>query len=145
MNLATECGLYNGAMGTVWGLVYEGSGPQSERERVPSDFGALEDSQRELPIVLVRIDGEDASFPYSCSTTVTRLIPIVPIAERTPIVVDGAKYTRYMLPIRPAHARTGHSIQGYTAYNGVVVDNGSMFYAGDYVAMSRPKDLEDIL
>eukprot|EP01034_Spumella_vulgaris_P024801 gene24801-31181_t len=53
---ADECGLYNGAMGTVWGFAYKGAGPQSERERMPSDFGSLEDSQRELPIVLVRID-----------------------------------------------------------------------------------------
>eukprot|EP01034_Spumella_vulgaris_P031180 gene31180-38527_t len=55
------------------------------------------------------------------------------------------KYTRYMLPIVPAHARTGHSVQGYTAFHGLVADVGSMFFAGDYVALSRARDIEDIL
>jgi hypothetical protein len=143
-NLSTQCGLYNGAMGTVWGFVYEGSGPQTAEERVPSNFSSLEDHERELPIVLVRIDGDDADFPHSCSPAVTRLIPIVPIADTHRLVAFQNKYTRFMLPILPAHARTGHSVQGYMAINGVVVDPGSMFYAGDYVALSRAKDIKDV-
>eukprot|EP01034_Spumella_vulgaris_P029120 gene29120-36112_t len=124
------CGLYNGTMGTVWGFVYQGKGPQTAKERVPSDFGILEDDERELPIVLVQIDGDDESFPYSCSREVPRLVPIVPIADTQRIEVCKSKYTRYMLPITPAHARTGHSIQGMTSYYGVVVEMGSMmFYA----------------
>eukprot|EP01034_Spumella_vulgaris_P037919 gene37919-46788_t len=103
MNLSTECGLYNGAMGTVW-----------MKAKVP---------RRQVKGL------RQTSVHWKTTSGMTRLIPIVPIADRTPLVVDGAKYTRYMLPIRPAHARTGHSIQGYTAFHGVVVDNGSMFYA----------------
>jgi hypothetical protein len=131
-------------MGTVWGFVYEGEGPKTDQERVPSNFSALEDEQRELPIVLVRIDGDDESFPYSCSQEVSRLIPIVPVADSHRIVAFNDKYTRFMLPIVPAHARTGHSVQGYTAINGLVADIGSMFFAGDYVALSRAKDINDI-
>jgi hypothetical protein len=143
-NLSTQCGLFNGAMGTVYGFVYEGKGPQTAEERVPTNFSALEDEERELPIVLVRIDGDDASFPFSCSPEVSRLIPIVPIANSQRLKAFNDKYTRYMLPILPAHARTGHSVQGYTAAKGIVVDPGSMFFAGDYVALSRAKDIEDI-
>jgi hypothetical protein len=143
-NLSTQCGLFNGAMGTVYGFVYEGNGPQTAGERVPTNFSSLEDEERELPIVLVRIDGDDESFPYSCSPEVSRLIPIVPIADSQRLSAFNDKYTRYMLPILPAHARTGHSVQGFTAINGVVVDPGSMFFAGDYVALSRAKDIEDI-
>eukprot|EP01034_Spumella_vulgaris_P037132 gene37132-45811_t len=73
-NILTECGLFNGAMGTVWGFVYKGQGPKTEEERVPP--------------------------------------------EKT-----------YQIPILVAHARTGHSIQGYTAHDGVVIDVGSSFYA----------------
>ena len=50
-----------------------------------------------------------------------------------------------MLPILPAHARTGHSIQGYTASNGIVDDVGSNFFAGEYVAISRATCIEDII
>jgi hypothetical protein len=131
-------------MGTVYGFVYEGKGPQTAEERVPTNFAVLEDEERELPIVLVRIDGDDASFPYSCSPEVSRLIPIVPIANSQRLTAFNDKYTRYMLPILPAHARTGHSVQGYTAQNGVVVDPGSTFFAGDYVALSRAKDIDDV-
>jgi ATP-dependent exoDNAse (exonuclease V) alpha subunit len=49
-----------------------------------------------------------------------------------------------MLPLRVAHARTGHSSQGITAHNGVVVLPGSKFFGGDYVAISRGKRIEDI-
>ncbi len=76
-NILTQCGLFNGAMGTVWGFVYKGEGPKTEAQRVPSNFGILEDYQRELPIVLVRMDGTDESFPYSCDPNVTRLIPLI--------------------------------------------------------------------
>ncbi len=48
---------------------------------------------------------------------------------------------RYQLPILPAFARTPHSLQGYTAEFGVVIDVGSLFFAGDFVAISRAKEL----
>jgi hypothetical protein len=143
-NLLTECGLFNGAMGTVWGYVYEGKGPQTADERVPSNFGVLEDNQRELPIVLVQMDGTEESFPYTCYNKVPRLVPICAIANTSRMTATGNKYARYQIPILPAHGRTGHSVQGYTAYDGVVDDVGSQFFAGEYVALSRATDIEKV-
>jgi hypothetical protein len=47
-NILTECVIYNGAMGTVWGYVYKGEGPKTVAQRVPVNFSSLEDYQREL-------------------------------------------------------------------------------------------------
>jgi hypothetical protein len=104
----------------------------------------LEDYQRELPIVLVRMDGTDESFPYTCYDNVSRLIPICAIANDARISHGGRCYARWQLPIKPAHARTGHSIQGYTSYDGVVNDVGSSFFAGEYVALSRATEIEKV-
>jgi hypothetical protein len=143
-NLLTECGLFNGAMGTVWGFVYQGAGPQTDEERVPSNFSMLEDYQRELPILLVRMDGTDESFPYTCYDNVSRLVPISPIANDARISIDGRCYARWQIPILIAHARTGHSIQGFTSKYGVVNDVGSNFFAGEYVALSRAMEIERV-
>jgi hypothetical protein len=143
-NLLTECGLFNGAMGTVWGFVYQGAGPQTHEERVPTNFSVLEDCQRELPIVLVRMDGTDESFPYTCYNNVSRLVPISAIANDARISFGGRSYARWQIPILPAHARTGHSIQGFTSYYGVVNDVGSNFFAGEYVALSRATEIERV-
>jgi hypothetical protein len=150
-NILTECGLFNGAMGTIWGFVYQGRGPQTAAEYMPTDFGTLEDSERELPVVLVQMDGFDdpndptkSSFPYSCHDTVPRIVPLVPVSNNARLKVGDGKYTRFMVPFVPAHGRTGHSIQGYTAIHGVVDDVGSPFFAGEYVALSRATNMESI-
>jgi hypothetical protein len=36
-------------------------------------------------------------------------------------------------------------VQGFTAPDGVVVDTGSMFFAGDYVAISRTTDMNKVM
>lgn len=150
-NILTECGLFNGAMGTIWGFVYQGAGPQTKEERMPTNFAILEDSERELPVVLVQMDGFDdpidptkSSFPYSCHDTVPRIVPLVPVSNSARLKVGDGKYTRFMVPFVPAHGRTGHSIQGYTAINGIVDDVGSPFFAGEYVALSRATSIESI-
>ena len=142
-NLCVQLGLYNGAMGTVWGFVYEGSAPVAG-VTLQKDF-YKESNERELPTILVRMDGTDGNdsmFPYSCSPKVSRLIPISPILSKCRILDD---YYRLQYPIMPAHARTGHSVQGMTAYSGATVDPGSQFFAGDYVAISRAKLLAQLL
>ena len=148
-NILTECGIYNGAMGTVWGFVYKGEGPKTAAQRVPPNFSSLEDYQRELPIVLVRMDGTDKSFPHSCVPGVTRVIPLVAVANKFRLSIgetkSSPKYARYQIPMLVAHARTGHSIQGYTALDGVVIDVGSKFYAGEYVALSRATHIDKIM
>jgi hypothetical protein len=148
-NISVELGLFNGAMGTVYGFVYKGPGPLTPEERVPKCFSILEDDEREIPIILVRMDGIDdpldntkSTFPYSCSNTVTRLVPITAMVGIGKI---KSEYHRVQVPILPAHARTAHSLQGYTANDGVVVESGSSFFAGDYVAISRAKCLAQVI
>jgi hypothetical protein len=151
-NICVEMGLYNGAMGTIVSFIYNGKGPQTPEERMPSNFSKLKIEEREQPIIMVRMDGIDnkdfpndpkkSTFPYSCSDKMTRLIPISAYAGHYKI---KAKYERLMYPFLVAHARTAHSMQGFTAHNGIVVDVGSNFFAGDYVAISRAKFLDQIL
>jgi hypothetical protein len=142
-NLYVEGGLYNGAMGTVWGFVFSGSSIQiQEIDGSTRIFGKLDDAQREIPIVLVQMDGDDRSFPYTCCPSVPRLVPITEI-QATPLVCE--LYHRFQLPILPAEARTGHSVQGYTAHDGVVVEPGSQFFAGDYTAISRAQSKDAVL
>jgi hypothetical protein len=162
-NLLVEAGLYNGAMGSVWGFVYKGTGPQSiDRRRHFCDYTAAE---REIPIVLVQMDGDNTSPTYSCVLGVPRVVPILEVqsqqtvetkvarqmmetagnnATATP-AFDVFKYRRHQLPILPAEARTAHSVQGYTARDGVVVDPGSSFFAGDYTAISRATCKEKVI
>jgi hypothetical protein len=150
-NLFVEGGLYNGAMGTVWGFVYAGQGPQPSP---PKHFCDMTEADREIPIVLVQMDGDEASFPHTCVTGVPRIIPISYVqsqqvvdiqVEKADKSVHRYKYYRQQLPILPAEARTAHSVQGYTAKDGVVVDPGSMFFAGDYTAISRATCKEKVL
>jgi hypothetical protein len=48
------------------------------------------------------------------------------------------RWTRFQLPLLPGHARTGHSSQGLTGFNGVVVsDLDCRMFAYVYVAISR--------
>jgi ATP-dependent exoDNAse (exonuclease V) alpha subunit len=142
-NLFVEGGLYNGAMGTVWGFVFRGDGTiptnVAEGRRL---YGDMEDREREIPVVLVQMDGDDRTFTYSCSTSVPRLVPIVEVQSDG--LVSG-EYARLQIPLLPAEARTAHSVQGLTAHHGVVIDPGSTFFAGDYTALSRATSKEKVL
>ena len=138
-NEFVEGAIYNGQMGTVLGFVYEGNGPTTPDDYCPKDFGFLQDHEREMPIVLIQIDGD---IDYSCSKIIPRLVPFGPIEGR---VIIGGDYKRWQYPFLVAHARTGHSIQGFTARHGIVVDLGSNFFGGDYVALGRATCLAKIL
>lgn len=138
-NLLPSIGLYNGAMGTVMGLVYKGAGQNTSLLQT-----CHSDDEQELPIVLVRIDGNDNSFPCSCIRAVSRVVPIVPIASPQRIDVEGRRFIRYQVPIALAHARTTHALSGYTANHGIVGDVGGAFFAGQYVALSRTTSVEQM-
>ena len=86
--ISVERGLYNGAMGTVYGFVYKGSGPDkvSDTSDATIKFCDLQDDRREIPIVLVQMDGQD--YPHSCSNEVPRLIPIVAVVGDSNIKTD---------------------------------------------------------
>ena len=142
-NLSVHNGLYNGSMGTILGFIYQGPGPQSNDELMPKNFSILRPDQREIPIILVQMDGNDNddTFP-SCSNRIRRLIPF---SSFNGPPVRNTNYQRVQIPLLAAHARTGHSVQGMTAHHGVVVDTGSQFFAGDYVAISRATDIEKVI
>ena len=139
-NIFVEGGLFNGAMGTVKGFVYRKGEP--DPQETTKSFSDMSDVEKEIPVVLVQLDGDETTHRWgSCSQKVPRLVPI---AARVGIAVPGTDYKRVQLPLRVAHARTGHTAQGITAHYGVVVWPGSKFFGGDYVAISRGKKLEDI-
>eukprot|EP01034_Spumella_vulgaris_P025461 gene25461-31925_t len=69
--------------------------PQTEEERMPVNFGDLEDHERELPVVLVQMDGYDdpvdpskSSFPYSCHSTVPRIVPLVAVSNSARLKIE---------------------------------------------------------
>ena len=144
-NLSQSCGIVNGTMGTVYGFVYSGDEKQRQNTNITSNFSSLPPSEREIPIVLVQIDGEDTGpnkYEYSCSSTVPRLIPIQPtVYSRIKLLTN---YNRVQLPLLASHARTGHSSQGLTAMADVYVYLDSMFFRGDYVGVSRTKSLQNL-
>ena len=102
----------------------------------------MTDLEKEIPEVLVQLDGDKTTHHWtSCSEMVPRLVPIAP---KVGIAVPFSDYNRVQLPLRLANARTGHSSQGITAHHGVVVLPGSKFFGGDYVAISRGKNIKDL-
>ena len=142
-NIFVEGGLFNGAMGTVMGFVYATPPPQSTDAALNGKFSELKDIDKEIPVVLVQLDGDDSSHNWSCSNKIKRLVPIVACIGSS--TVSKTDYKRVQLPLRVAHARTGHSSQGLTAHCGVVVLPGSSYFGGDYVAISRGKCLSDVI
>jgi len=115
-------------------------------------FSSLDSLEREIPIVLVQFDappedkqeGKKDKSGISISAKIPNLIPIGPIDSMCPITVGGYSYVRRQLPLLPAFARSIHSIQGVTAYDGAVVDPKTKFFAGPYVAISRARSLDAV-
>ena len=135
-NMWVEGGLFNGAMGTVYGFVYEGSGPN--KNNICKRFSKIEEKEKEIPIVLVQMD--DESIPYTCIKGIPRLVPFTAI----PGANVKESYCRLQIPLLVAHARTAHSVQGLTAKEGVVLDPTSSFFAGNYIGTSRATELSKL-
>jgi len=152
-NLATQSGLYNGALGTVYSFVFPDGGP-------PSRLSTLDQAAKQAaaargsaggPIVLVQMDGgknQDGSlWGYTgdtCMIGIPRLVPFCAVASRTKL---NGKHYRWQLPIEPAHASTIHLAQGLTCKNGIVFmpPTGTGQAMGlAYVALSRAKSLAGI-
>ena len=94
MNLWTDVGLCNGALGTVLDFVY------SDGQQPPC-----------LPIsVLVQFDDEYKG--PSVSSMFQRCVPICPITQVSESL--GQKYERQQLPLKLAWAMTIHKFQGLT-------------------------------
>ncbi len=93
-NILPCAGLFHGAVGTVVGVIYRGEGPNH------SILSCLASKEHELPMILVRMDGDDDTFPCSCMNDVSRVVPIIPVASKQRIVLDnGTGFIRYQIPI----------------------------------------------
>lgn len=126
MNLWTDVGLCNGALGTVIDFIY------SEGQQPPC-----------LPIcVLVQFDQEYRG--PSVSSTIPNLVPICPVTQSSDSV--GNTFERQQLPIRLAWAITIHRCQGLTLPKAWIDLGASEKVAGlTYVALSRVKKLADLV
>ena len=126
MNLWTDVGLCNGALGTVIDFIY------SEEQQPPC-----------LPIcVLVQFDQEYTG--PSVSSTIPNLVPICPVT----LILDrlGNTFERQQLPLRLAWAITIHRCQGLTLPKAWIDLGASEKVAGlTYVALSRVKKLAGLV
>ena len=148
-NLLVSAGLTNGAQGTVVGFMFSQE-LSEDFVSFPEDL-ARDSSTREMPVVLVQFDynekdPEAVSFAMR-NTFITGMPNVFPIcatkmvgSSNIQLNMDGSnkRWTRFQLPLLPGHARTGHSSQGLTGYNGVIVsDLDCKMFAYVYVAISR--------
>ena len=126
MNIWTDVGLCNGALGTVLYFVY------AKTHNPPT-----------LPIcVLVQLD-DDYNGP-SISQRYPRCVPICPITQVSQNL--GQRFERQQLPLRLAWAMTIHKCQGLTLKKTWVDLGTSEKTAGiTYVALSRVKKIEDLV
>lgn len=126
MNIWTEVGLCNGALGNVLDFVYaDGQNPPT------------------LPIcVIVQFD-ENYNGP-SLSATLPRCVPICPVTQVSQNL--GHKCERQQLPLKLAWAMTIHKSQGLTLKKAWVDLGPSEKCSGmTYVALSRVKKIEDLI
>lgn len=125
-NVATQIGLYHGALGIVHSFA--------------------KNSEGLIVVVFVQMD-EDVGITCDISDTpVPNLVPFVRLASKFPIKEE---MKRSQFPLLLAFARTTHSAQGITAKHGVVMHpmmpTGSIFARGlEYVMISRACRIEDV-
>lgn len=143
-NIATQIGIFNGAVGTVVGFGYYNTPPTQDEECPPvCSFHTL--VNREIPVVFVRMD-KYTGIPLLASDPC--VVPFSEIANMTSFKVHGKSYTRWQLPLALASAITTHRAQSLTARDGVVVDpsDGHLFARSlAYVSCSRATELSKIL
>ena len=126
INLWTDVGLCNGALGTVLDFVY------ADGQQPPC-----------LPIcVLVQFDDEYKG--PSVSSVFQRCVPICPITQVSESL--GKNYERQQLPLKLAWAMTIHKCQGLTLTKAWIDLGSSERTPGiTYVALSRVKKIQDLL
>jgi len=131
-------GLFNGALGTVIAIKYEGSVPVFTSRPAAKDAIKL----RQNPIVFVKMDNFKGQ---SCYQDIPNVVPFCQIQSRSKL---RNRYYRYQLPLSIAHCSTVHKYQGLTAKNALILyppDPRSRFPRGlVYVMTSRPTRMEDI-
>jgi hypothetical protein len=83
------------------------------------------------------MDGDDDRYHPSCSHTLSRVVPIVPIASQQMITLNKKRFIRHQVPIALAHARTAFALCGYSPPHGIVSDVSGAFFGSQYVALSQ--------
>jgi hypothetical protein len=140
-NLATQIGIFNGAMGTVVGFGFPQT-PAADRFPKRSHFPEL---TRDIPVVFVRMDNY-TGMPLT--TEDATVVPFVEQRSQTKFKADNQDYYRYQLPLAPASAMTVHKAQSMTAKDGLVYEpsQGTPFsFSLPYVALSRACRAKDVL
>ena len=128
-NIATQLGLFNGAMGTI------------------HSFGLVtHDDVVRVEVIFVQMDNVNDNLTCDLSTIspTPNLIPIVRTVSQTKI---SHRFFRRQFPISVAFARTVHSAQGITTSAGVVVyPQINIFARGlEYVGVSRATAIENVI
>lgn len=143
-NLSVSLGLVNGAVGKVYGFVYD-----KDLKSPIAPYATLHDvsvtaAQPQLPIVLVQFP----AHVYSGSSWVSGVEGVVPISPKTVPLSEMSNrsetYNREQLPLTLAWAITIHKTQGKTLTS-LVLDPHNVFERGQlYVAVSRVKTFEGL-
>jgi ATP-dependent exoDNAse (exonuclease V) alpha subunit len=136
-NIATQLGLFKGALGTVHSMAFKGKIPD---DKMPTNPGVS--ICREIPIVFVKLD-------HYKGVSVSDDIPNLVCFSELPSITKLKKiYTRHQLPLQLAHASTVHKFQGQTAKHPLILyppDIGEYTSRGlEYVMISRPTTATDI-
>ena len=129
-NMATALGIYQGALGTIIGFVFdEHKSRLSDQQMFPSprmnaahrlSLNAIRN--RNLPVVLVKMD--KVINDISCVKDIPNVIPFVPIEHTRNLMPDkvtNRAFHRIQYPLVPAQATTLHRAQGQTAQYGIVM------------------------
>jgi hypothetical protein len=151
-NVATELGLYQGALGTVVGFGYDSNEPKHQFPSLSDFLRSAELNTQEIPVVFVQMDvlgdsnkANGGTLNLSCMANKPRVVPFTATPSMRCL---KHTYYRYQLPLVPAHCRTFHKAQGLTAAYGVVITPSPMvpFAMGlEYVAISRAKTLSGVV
>jgi hypothetical protein len=148
-NLATQLGIYQGALGCVYGFLFASDSNVSDQLMWPTANSpnwkiALSRRQDNTPVILVQMD--KLRKPISCISDVPNVIPFVQETHHVAILVRGMTYYRCQYPLLPAQATTMHKSQGLTAKYGAVFQpskNGTQSHFGQhYEALSRVTSIE---
>jgi hypothetical protein len=124
----------------VVGFAFHGKAPVQKR---PTNDEMANEENREIPIVFVQMD-QDNNVSIS---TKRAIVSFAAISSDADIKHNSISYTRYQLPLTPAHCQTIHSAQGLTAKDDVVIEpspSNPFAMALEYVAISRVTSLRNL-